>query len=86
MAKSTLSESQKNRVYQLYKDDNFSQSKLADLFDVSQGTVSRVIKDKTYEAQIEHQQQMMENAMAKGVQSEISKTNSCPLPSGYLKD
>ena len=72
MAKSALTNEQKNRVAQL-ASDGFSQSKIAELYDVSQGTISNALKEKRYEAEIARRDQMMQNAMQYGVEAAVEK-------------
>ena len=70
MARSSLNNDQKNRIMQL-ASDGFSQTKIADLYEVSQGTISNVIKMKKYENEIVKHDQMMANAMARGVEAAV---------------
>lgn len=71
MAKKSLTETQKNRIYQLSEEDGFSQTKLAQLYDVSQATIHNALKDKRHEAEIAQLKGAMQNAMARGVQAAI---------------
>lgn len=71
MAKKSLTETQKNRIYQLSEEDGFSQTKLAQLYDVSQATIHNALKDKRHEAEIAKLKGVMQNAMARGVQAAI---------------
>ena len=71
MAKKSLTETQKNRIYQLSEEDGFSQTKLAQLYDVSQATIHNALKDKRHEAEIAKLNSVMQNAMARGVQAAI---------------
>ena len=71
MPKSSLNFSQKLRIFQLSTEDNFSQSKLASLYDVSQSTISSVLKDMRHEAEKAELKKSIENAMAKGVKASI---------------
>ena len=71
MPKSSLNFSQKLRIFQLSTEDNISQSKLASLYDVSQSTISSVLKDMRHEAEKAELKKSIENAMAKGVQASI---------------
>lgn len=73
MAKSFLSESQKNRIYELATIDNFSQTKLANLYDVSQGTISRILKDKSYEQEIKKREDIIKYAATEGFKSAAEK-------------
>ena len=50
MPKSALSEDQRRRIHQLCDEDHFSQSKVAQLYGVSQGTISNVLKEERYKA------------------------------------
>lgn len=83
MSKSILSEREKERAFELYTKDKFSQAKIANLYDVSQGTMSRVIKEMTHKAEIEQlnlevarREEMMERAMIKGVQAHLEKNST----------
>ena len=69
MAKKSLTEKQKDRIYQLSQEDGFSQTKLADLYSVSQGTISNALKDKRHEVEIAGYKYSIENAMTRGVQA-----------------
>lgn len=77
MPKSSLTNKQKNRIAEL-ADDGFSQSKIANLYDVSQGTISNVLKEKRYEAEISSRDQMIQNAMQYGVEAAIEKGDFLP--------
>lgn len=69
MASKSLTNNQRDRIYQLATEDGFSQSKLAGLYDVSQATISNIIKEKRHEAEVAELKQAMANAMAKGVEA-----------------
>lgn len=73
MPKSSLTNKQKDRIYQLSIEDGFSQSKLANLFDVSQGTISNALKDKRHEAEINELKLQQTAAMAMGVKAALEK-------------
>lgn len=75
MPKSSLTDSQKERIYQL-KKDGFSQTKIAELYDVSQGTISNVLKDQSHKEEISMYKQQQTNAMAMGVAAVQSGTIS----------
>ncbi len=77
MPKSSLTNDQKNRIAELAAD-GFSQSKIANLYDVSQGTISNALKEKRYEAEINRRDQMMQNAMQYGVEAAIEKGDLSP--------
>ena len=51
MSKSSLTETQKERISQL-KKDGFSQTKIANFYGVSQGTISNVLKDQAHKEEI----------------------------------
>ena len=85
MPKSSLTNKQKDRIYQLNTEDGFSQSKLASLYDVSQGTISNALKDKRHEAETAELKRAMENAMAKGVQAAIADGTISTRNSGYIE-
>ncbi|MDO4453796.1 MAG: hypothetical protein Q4B90_04805 [Eubacteriales bacterium] len=69
MAKRSLTEYQKNRIYQLSEEDGFSQTKLAALYDVSQSTIHNALKDKRHEAEVAQLKGAMQNAMVRGIQA-----------------
>lgn len=80
MANKPLAQTDKQRIYTLYKVDNHPQSRLAALYRVSQSTIHRIIAEqehiaeladqrRTFEAQIAEQKRMMERAMQKGVEA-----------------
>ena len=71
MPKKALTEKQKDRIFQLFEEDGFSQTKLAGLYDVSQGTISNALKDKRHESEVAELKQSMENAMTRGVLAAI---------------
>lgn len=73
MPKSALTNKQKNRIYELSTEDGFSQKKLAGLYDVSQGTISNVLKDKRHEAEINELKMQQTAAMAMGVKSALQE-------------
>lgn len=73
MPKSFLTSNQKDRIYQLYTEDGFSQAKLADLYDVSQGTISNVLKDKRHETEINEYKLQQTAAMAIGVSAAVNE-------------
>ena len=80
MPKSSLTNKQKERIYQLSTEDGFSQSKLANLYDVSQGTISNALKDKRHEAELNELKKQQTVAMAMAVKAvikekELSKKN-----------
>lgn len=77
MPKSSLTNDQKNRIAEL-ASDGFSQAKIANLYDVSQGTISNALKEKRYEAEISRRDQMMQNAMQYGVEAAIEKGDLGP--------
>lgn len=66
MSKSSLTETQKERISQL-KKDGFSQTKIANFYGVSQGTISNVLKDQAHKEEIAMYQQQQRDAMAMGV-------------------
>ena len=80
MAKSVLNLQQKQRIYQLKNEDNFSQSKLAELYGVSQSTISNVLKEMQNEIDKKELIQAMENAMVKGVQASIENNGLPTIP------
>ena len=51
MNKSILTEKQKERIFQLSEIDGFPQKKIADLYGVSQGTISNALKEKNIKRQ-----------------------------------
>ena len=71
MAKSKLTKKDKKRIYQLLDEDNFPQKKVAELYGISQGTVSSVKKEMAYETKIRNLENQQENAMVRGVQAAI---------------
>ena len=73
MAKSTLSNNDKERIYQLYTEDKKSQKKIADFYDVSQGTISQVIKTKSFEKEIEQRDKFIQSAAIEGIKSAVSE-------------
>lgn len=66
MAKSSLTEIQKNRAFELHQE-GYSQAKIAGLMDVSQGTISRVVKEKGYEQIINEKDKKLEDIAIKGM-------------------
>lgn len=70
MPKSSLSDSQKQRIYQL-KKDGFPQRKIAELYEVSQGTISNAIRDQAHKEEIEMYRRQQENAMIRGVTAAV---------------
>ena len=73
MAKSTLSDKDKERIYQLYTEDQKPQKKIADFYDVSQSTISQVIKTKSFEKEIEQRDKFIQSAAIEGIKSAVSK-------------
>lgn len=73
MPKSSLTSKQKDRIYQLSTEDGFSQTKIADLYDVSQSTIHNVIKEKNYEQQISELKTQQTTAMTRGVQAVLEQ-------------
>ena len=71
MAKSVLTNQQKNRIYELSTEDGFSQSKLAELYGVSQPTIHNALKEKRYEAKEKEYKDAIGNAMIRGIKSAI---------------
>jgi len=49
LPKSKLKKKDKDLIYKLYKEENFPQKNLAQLYDTSQSTISNIIKEKKYE-------------------------------------
>ena len=80
MPKSILTDSQKERIYQL-KKDGFSQTKIAELYGVSQGTISN---DQSHKEEISMYKQQQTNAMAMGVAAVQSGTLSIN-PTNYIE-
>ena len=72
MPRSILSNAQKERVYDL-ANDGFSQTKIAQLYDVSQGTISNVLKGKRYQEEIHKRDSMLTAAAARGFESAAEK-------------
>ena len=70
MPKRSLNDDQKDRIAQLFSD-GFSQTKIAALYEVSQGTISNALKEKRYEAEIVRRDNMIQNAMERGVLAAI---------------
>lgn len=60
MAKKISSWDVKVLIYSLYKK-GYTQKKIADLHDVSQGTISKIIKEMDYEKQIHDLKQIASN-------------------------
>lgn len=60
MAKKISSLEDKVLIYNLYKR-GFTQKKIADLNDVSQATISKIIKEMQYEEEIYHLKSMIGN-------------------------
>lgn len=85
MAKKSLTNNQRNRIFQLVTEDGFSQSKLAALYDVSQATISNILKDKRHEAEVAELKHAMTNAMAKGVQAVINEGKLSKNVSAFLE-
>lgn len=83
MPKSILTDSQKERIYQL-KKDGFSQTKIAELYGVSQGTISNALKDQFHKEEISMYKQQQTNAMAMGVAAVQSGTLSIN-PTNYIE-
>lgn len=83
MPKSILTDSQKERIYQL-KKDGFSQTKIAELYGVSQGTISNALKDQSHKEEISMYKQQQTNAMAMGVAAVQSGTLSI-TPTNYIE-
>lgn len=85
MPKSAFSEDQRRRIHQLCDEDHFSQSKVAQLYGVSQGTISNVLKEERYKAEIRHRDDMLEHGFTRGVQAAI-EDGSYPdtSPTGYI--
>lgn len=84
MPRSSLTDKQKDRIYQLSTEDGFSQSKIAALYDVSQGTISNVLKDKRHESEINAYRRQQTVAMAMGVKAAV-KTNGLPKRANYIE-
>lgn len=72
MARPSLTNKQKDRIFEL-ANDGFSQTKIANLYDVSQGTISNALKEKRYEREIQHKDQMIQNAMNYGAEAAYNK-------------
>lgn len=64
MPKKALNPKQEYRAYQLHYEDGFSQTKVASLYGVSQGTISNVLKKK-YEEKKESGDEGFKNNAAK---------------------
>lgn len=84
MPKSVLTDAQKSRIDDL-RNDGFSQSKIADLYGVSQGTISNALKEISHQKEIRSYQEREERAMARGVQAaledrERANSNRSRLP------
>lgn len=71
MPKSIFSVEQRKRIHQLCDEDHFSQSKVAQLYGVSQGTISNVLKEERYKSEIERRDEILKNGFARGVQAVI---------------
>ena len=69
MPKSAFSVEQRKRIHQLCDEDHFSQSKVAQLYGVSQGTISNVLKEERYKAEIDQRDEILKNGFARGVQA-----------------
>ena len=74
MSKRTLSEADRDRIYQLCEEDSHPQKKVAAFYGVSQSTISNTLRDKRYEAQIAE----MKNGLYKAAASEALNRQSRP--------
>lgn len=86
MGKSTLTTAKKNRIYQLSVEDGFSQSKLADLYDVSQSTISNVLKDMHQKTEIAELKQSMENVAVRGAQAILEEKAATSKQAIYFEE
>ena len=68
-----LTDQQKNRIAQLHNEDGITQSRIADFYGVSQGTISNVLKEKRWEAELAKRDQMMVHAMSLGVEAHLNQ-------------
>jgi len=66
LPKSKLKKKDKDLIYKLYKEENFPQKNLAQLYDTSQSTISNVIKQKRYEENVKELKDIIIKAAEKG--------------------
>ena len=78
MAKSVFDEAQRQRIQQLCDVDHFSQSKVAQLYDVSQGTISNVLKEERLKSEIKRQNEVIRSGFVYGVKSAIEDGTLTP--------
>ncbi len=71
MPKKALSDHQMKMVYQLCDKDGISQAKVAQLYDVSQGTISNALKEMRFLDNINQLNTTLENGFTRGVQAAI---------------
>lgn len=85
MPKKALDDHQMDMIYQLCKKDGMPQSKVAALYDVSQGTVSNALRQKRHEAEIARLQDTLERGFTHGVKA-AAKEGAIQFtpPAGYI--
>lgn len=87
MAKQKLTQQQQERIFELNQVDGFSQKKLANLYDVSQPTISVIIERQ----QAKHEKERLENtiaeAAARGYKAAFSEQQAVrEIEEAYLED
>lgn len=85
MAKRKLIPSQKKRIYELYQEDEFSQQKLADLFDISQSTIHSIIREMKHEDEINKYKLLIYTATKEGIKN-VAKAKNNVNEEYYLND
>lgn len=70
-----LSDDDRERIYQLCQDGH-KQKKVADFYGVSQGTISQIVKEQGYKAEIKRRDAFISEATNKGIQSAIEELSS----------
>lgn len=86
MPRKALDDHQMDMIYQLCEKDGMPQSKVAALYDVSQGTVSNALRQKRHEAEIAQLQDTLERGFTRGVQAALEDGSFSDYPASGLID
>lgn len=87
MANQKLTQTQQERIFELNQVDGFSQKKLANLYDVSQPTISVIIERQKAKQEKERLENTIAQAATLGFQAAFSQQQTlCKNDEAFLED